>query len=574
MSDDPADRGAEIRALIQGGSLDEAEAMLAHAGSVLSVADRLALEGMVAWCRRDLARAVERLETSLGATPTYHAATLLASIHLSTGDAGAARGPLATALRFRPESSALRTAHRKLQSRETAPVRPPLHVEGTVRPLSIWFCQPKSIPYDGRTPRERPLGGTESAVVYLTEALVALGQDVRVYNTTCEPVSVEGVEYRSWTDARADAVLDPPDVLVAIRDWSLIGATRFAPLQILWTGDAPDQPAAKGLAEAANRESIDLFAFGSQWQVEAFCSAAGLPVWRTVRIGLGFAPMMIPDEPLADRKSRLVYASTPFRGLELLLDWFPRIRESCPEAELRVFSSMRVYGMAEAEDRQLYGHLYEKACQPGVELLGSVAQPGLAREYRRARLLAYPNVWPETFCVTVAEAQAAGCPVVTSTLGALPETVGAGGICIPGDPRADTGFRDRFIEEIVGLLRHRDRWEALSTAAKRGAEARFSYEVVAGRWLETCRLALTGEDPLVVRVAHHVRNGRAALASRMLEKEGRPSTMTAPAWDWLREFTAWMSDRTSVAPGHWERATAMLGPIRRLPGFDAWAGLA
>jgi hypothetical protein len=36
----------------------------------------------------------------------------------------------------------------------------------------------------------------------------------------------------------------------------------------------------------------------------------------------------------------LFYTSTPFRGLDVLLNCFPRIRQSVPDVRLRIFSSM------------------------------------------------------------------------------------------------------------------------------------------------------------------------------------------------------------------------------------------
>jgi len=98
------------------------------------------------------------------------------------------------------------------------------------------------VSFDGNTPRERGLGGPESAIVYLAEALVGRGHRCVVFNNCAQPTYVNGVEYVRWEELPPRAVMDRPDVAVGVRYWQLLGRARIAPLQIFWTGDAYDQP--------------------------------------------------------------------------------------------------------------------------------------------------------------------------------------------------------------------------------------------------------------------------------------------------------------------------------------------
>jgi glycosyltransferase involved in cell wall biosynthesis/Tfp pilus assembly protein PilF len=527
-----------VRLLTQQRRFEEARACLAGIDRTSAASGELdALDGAIALGLGDVAGAAAALQKSLAIEPTYEVARNLATALDASGDREGALQAAADALRLSPDTTPAIASLAQLAGdrfRTRAPDDDP-------RVLTLFFYQPHSVVFDARTPRTRGLGGTESAVVYLAEALARRGHRIVVFNNCDEPGWFDGVEYARWETLPPRCVGDRPDVLVAVRAWQLLGQVRLAPLQVFWTCDAFDQPFLENLGDACRRAEIDLFMLQSDWQAATFEAHHQVPVGQIVRSRLGAAASAIasPARPVpGTRRHRLAYASTPFRGLDVLLDLFPRIRAACPDAELDVFSSMQVYGVSAADDRKQFRGLYRKAKQPGVHLIGTVPQAELAARLGEVRILAYPNHYPETFCVAAIEAQAAGCAVVTSALGALPQTVGDGGLCIPGDPRS-APYQEAFVAACVGLLTDDARWQAMSERALARAWEHYTWPQIGDEWETLLRAALTVEPPVVARVAVHLSAGRAALAQRMLQAEARPSVVAADVWALLLALAAW-----------------------------------
>jgi glycosyltransferase involved in cell wall biosynthesis/Tfp pilus assembly protein PilF len=535
------------RILAQQRRFQEARACLTQLNDTAD-AELAGLRGAVALGLGEVDDAVAQLRRSLDLDATHEAARNLSTALEGRGDRAGALAAAAEALRLSPDDVAALERFAQLSGdmfRHRA-------AGDASDALTIFFCQPRSVVFDARTPLTRGLGGTESAIVYLAEALARRGHRVVVLNNCEEPGRFGSVEYARWETLPVRCLADRPDVLVGVRYWRTIGRVRFAPLQIFWTGDAFDQPFVEHLGDRQARAGIDFFMLQSDWQSATFQAHHDVPDWQIVRTRLGAAassvePQAGPSVP-ATRARGLAYASTPFRGLDVLLDLFPRIRAACPDATLDIFSSMQVYGMSEADDRRQFRAVYRKARQPGVKLVGSVPQIELAERLGQARVLAYPNHFAETFCIAAIEAQAAGCAVVTSGFGALPETVGDAGICVPGDPRS-AAYQQAFVDACVSLLCDDERWQALSARARTRAWTRYTWPVIAEEWEATCRTALIDEPPVLDRIATHLAAGREGLAQRMLERETAPDGMT-DAWDALKEFAAWRNGRGDApSPG-------------------------
>jgi glycosyltransferase involved in cell wall biosynthesis len=151
---------------------------------------------------------------------------------------------------------------------------------------------------------------------------------------------------------------------------------------------------------------------------------------------------------------RMMYASSPDRGLITLLKIFPRIREKISNASLHVF-----YGFDNIEkivDKNIpidslgntRADLEYLLDQPGVFWHGRIGQRELYIEWLKSGVWAYPTRFSETSCITSMEAQALGAIPVTNPFWALKDNVMYGSL-IDGDPGLNGLTQTRYIEEII-----------------------------------------------------------------------------------------------------------------------------
>lgn len=304
-----------------------------------------------------------------------------------------------------------------------------------------------------------PLGGSQSSLCYLAVALASQAHQVFLFNSCTNLAISLGVQCQPWGDL---FVSSPEiDVLIVLNHagWGQ-KLRQILPPQtklILWTQHAVDQPAIAPLQDPVECQSYDYFVFVSDWQRQTYLAALEIHPCKTKLfrncIAPAFENLFTSDSDISSSKSCppvIAYTSTPFRGLDLLLEIFPHLQQAIPGLILKVFSSLQVYQLADQEDP--YSWLYNKCRQtPGVSYIGSLPQAQLAQELRSVTLLAYPNHFAETSCISVLEAMASGCLVVTSDLGALPETTEGFGSLIPVSDDWSI-YQQQFIHAVQSLL--------------------------------------------------------------------------------------------------------------------------
>ncbi|MFN8392696.1 MAG: glycosyltransferase family 4 protein [Bdellovibrionota bacterium] len=327
--------------------------------------------------------------------------------------------------------------------------------------MKFVFIPQSCIAFHAHTLDERPLGGIETAVIRLAAALDSLGQDV----TVMTPVENPPLSQPLYLPFRALQDLGPTDVLIAVRDWQPLLLPLKAKRRLFWTGDSYDQAQSVGIGDRRVQRAVDWFCAVSGWHAETICAASGFPSEKTYLLQNGIHPEYFTGSEARVRK-RLIYSSTPYRGLQHVPGMYRQLKQKHPELELKVFSGYGVYagsGPPAAALKEYEVLKSELESMPGCSVVGSVTQIQLAREMMRASLLFYPNTFEETSCITAMEAQAAGCAIVTSKKGALPETVGDAGILIDGEPGSAV-YQSQFLDAADRLLSDDALFDSLSSA--------------------------------------------------------------------------------------------------------------
>jgi glycosyltransferase involved in cell wall biosynthesis len=300
------------------------------------------------------------------------------------------------------------------------------------------------MPFSGETLRSQSMGGTESSVVQLAEALAKRGHDVCVFNAVATPRHEFGVEWRPLSQAPGYA---RGQTGIAVANPKLFNRLTFRS-HIFWLHNP-----LRSWRQIRRGNVGPLFRTRPHFVLLGEYHGAHVPRWfpssgRTVihhGVHENFfrqAPASAPPPP------RAIFTSQPYRGLDWVLSLWPEIKRQVPGASLEIFAPKA----HQAEENA------KKAVLDGVCFRGSIARPELVKELANARLQLIPGHRDETYCLAAAEAAAAGVPIVTLGAGSLRERVRDG----------KTGFiarsRAAFISGAVRLLSDDALWSAMHGA--------------------------------------------------------------------------------------------------------------
>lgn len=328
-------------------------------------------------------------------------------------------------------------------------------------------------PFDARSHQLGHLGGSEEAVIHLAEAFARM-QGARVTVTVYAPQA-------SRVDAgrliAKDRVLWRPteefdlggsehDIVLFWRCPEVTEQKGFGPyVKALWLHDSYYGASPRMYARADKVIAL------SDFHKECLRAKDKAPESNIVVLqnGIDASAFPPPDESKRD-PLKVLYTSSPDRGLTHLLDAWPKIKARVPDATLDIYYDwsgarwLKADFVKALEEHLAFLATYEVARADGngttkmdVAVKGGVSHAELHEAMRRAGVWAYPHFAggpdaetpsPETFCITAVKMCAAGCYPVTTNVGALPQVL-CGGVMV--DATKET-WKDEFVERVVDVL--------------------------------------------------------------------------------------------------------------------------
>jgi glycosyltransferase involved in cell wall biosynthesis len=196
-----------------------------------------------------------------------------------------------------------------------------------------------------------------------------------------------------------------------------------------------------------------------------------------------------PPAPGSPRDRTVLYVgrverTSRWKGLQVLVDALPALRERVPDVRLEVVGA--------GDD---VPHLRRRAERLGVagaiDWTGGVDHAELPERYRRAGVTVLPSLTEsESFGMTLVEAMATGCPVVGSDVGGIPYVVrdGVDGLLVrSGDSAA-------LATALASVLLDPDRAADLGAAGREAAVSRWDWSCQEERLVQVISNVVTSRS--------------------------------------------------------------------------------
>lgn len=313
------------------------------------------------------------------------------------------------------------------------------------------------LPYDDRTVDTQGLGGSESAVIYMSRALAQLGFSVTVYNNCnvdhAQPGIYNGVTYRPLNELSLPELYD---VVVSSRtvipfvdpaNYPQLNDGRTLALQhlniyqnivvqakqrVLWMHDT--FCLGDNLIEelAVSDRITDIFTLSDfHLTYVANCHHGRRRNFEVLKPRLfitrnGARNYANEIDLKAKDPDLFVYNASVTKGMvPLVNEVWPRVKQQIPQAKLKVIGGYYRFSSSSAPDQQEQDWRRMVAdpryAALDIEFTGVIPQREIANILTQATFTLYPTAFPETYGISTLESLLYNTPAITCRFGALEE---------------------------------------------------------------------------------------------------------------------------------------------------------
>lgn len=341
-------------------------------------------------------------------------------------------------------------------------------------------CPPQA-PYlwDGDISKTRSMGGSETACIEMASWLHKIsGRPVKIFNVRDTAKTCDGVEYLPCNNLNAYMSEHKPWLHIAWRhNFKVTDALTY-----VWCHDLKTQ----GLENTSHYEkALCLTPFHKRYAM----ATQGIADDKILVTRNGIKPDRFTDgennkeNPYISRKNpnKIVFPSSPDRGLDRAMRVLDKIRETYPDIELHVFygiEHLHKWGLADLQQR-LESMMKER---PWVKYHGATQQDVLMNHLKEAVIWLHPCDFIETSCITAMEMICAGVYPVTRSLGGLMDTLSVPNslgmaTLLDSDCITESEYK-LYIDATLDAL-EKKKWETVGMDAQS-----LSWESVAKEWLQ------------------------------------------------------------------------------------------
>lgn len=262
-------------------------------------------------------------------------------------------------------------------------------------------------------------------------------------------------------------------------------------IRIYWLHDLPWDPETKHLQDENSRNRFHKIVYCGQWQMNMYQTMLNIPQNQkscVIDTAINPFPAIKKEDP--NKEIRLIYTSTPQRGLNILVPVFEKLCEKYDNIVLDVFSSYKIYGWGDA-DKQ-FEDLFDRCRKhPKINYHGFAPNETVREHVAEAHIFAYPSIWPECNSRSLIEAMSAGAVCVHPNYAGLADTSGSITLQYHWDQDVNVHANMFYavLDDTIQKMRETDMTPYLQFQ-KTYADYRYNWDRIGNQWNALCAALL------------------------------------------------------------------------------------